>query len=225
MLTIVEPGWSWIEVPDFEGMEAYIEKCGRTCYKSEDRITSDSAERFVRMICKNNHVSVLEHVSIGLRIVCSRACSHQLVRHRLASYSQESQRYCNYGKKGLQVICPPSVGLSPGKYCRTKDERICIKDGQEQEMNLVQAFWLNSIDTSYEYYELLLKLKQKPEDARFLLPNACKTEIVTTMNLRMWQHVFRERALNEHAQWEIRGIFKSIYDEFTKELPTVFRGI
>lgn len=222
MITVVEPTWHWVGEPRLDLVTEHLERCGRTCYKSEDRITEDSADKFVRMICRNNHVSVLEHSSVTVRVVCSRACSHQLVRHRLAAYSQESQRYCNYNRRGLQVICPPSVGLEPGEYCRTDQAGLALFNGEPLTLSMVQVFWLDAIDNSYDRYGLLIKEGLRPEDARFVLPNACKTELVVTMNLRTWQHVFRERALNEHAQWEIRGIFKSIYNEFNKQLPSVF---
>ena len=87
-----------------------LELYGRNCYKSEDRITNTSAKKFVRMLVRRGHESVIEHCVITARIICSRACSHQLVRHRLASYSQESMRYCNYGKaKSLKVIMPQDL--------------------------------------------------------------------------------------------------------------------
>ena len=119
MITIVKPSYEILTpTQQILDMPRALEIAGRTCYKSEDRITDVSGEKFVRMICRRNHVSVLEHCSISARIICSRACSHQLVRHRLAAYSQESQRYCNYGKKDFQFICPQSVGLEPGVYGR-----------------------------------------------------------------------------------------------------------
>lgn len=205
-------------------MPCILETAGRTCYKSEDRITDESAEKFVRMLCRNNHVSVLEHCSISVRIVCSRACSHQLVRHRLASYSQESQRYCNYGKKGFQFICPPSVGLHSGEYgC----DNVSLwhsfpSEGVPTQLTDQRHYtWLASIDNACQgYLDMLTQIK--PEDARYLLPNATKTEIVTTLNLRMWRHVFQERALNPAAQWEIKGIFKGIFYDFRELLPCVF---
>ena len=222
MITIVEPGWSWLYPPDYSEITKKLEMCGRTCYKIEERITDGSADKFVRMICRNRHVSVLEHESLTVRIVCSRACSHQIVRHRLASFSQESQRYCNYGKKdSLQVICPPAIGLTTGDY-EKESLGLQMKDGVLCKVNPIQDAWIYSIETCYLIYKDLLRQKLKPEDARFLLPNACKTEIVMTMNMRMWRHVFEERALNSHAQWEIRGIFKSIYDELSQALPAIF---
>lgn len=226
MITIVEPGWSWIDDgPYFDEITRRLELAGRTCYKSEERITDESADKFVRMICRNNHVSVLEHESISVRIVCSRACSHQIVRHRLASYSQESQRYCNYGKKdSFKVICPPSIGLEVGEY-KCDQNLLWHKDGYYTgALKPIQAVWLKSINDSCQAYtDLVLgNWHIKPEDARFVLPNASKTEIVMTANLRMWRHIFQERALNPHAQWEIRGIFGSLYDRLCEKLPAVF---
>jgi len=223
MITIIKPSWEFVSAGPFEGMETHLELCGRTCYKSEDRINRDSAERFVRRICKNNHTSVLEHQSVSVRIICSRACSHQLVRHRLAAYSQESQRYCNYGKKGFQFIAPPSVMLLPGEYATDHYDWYLYPDEGEAILipETVRRTYLGSLQGAHDSY-MLLSEHIPPEDARYLLPNASKTEIVVTMNLRMWQHVFRERAFNEHAQWEIRGIFKGIFEQFYLHLPSVF---
>lgn len=180
------------------GFEKLIEIAGRTCYKSEEKITDESAGKFIRSIIRRGHESVIEHLSITYRIICSRACSHQLVRHRIAAYSQESQRYCDYGKLGFQIIVPP--GLTPDAH-----------------------HWLEmGAKKSYSEYLGLRERGAPPEDARFLLPNCCKTEVVTTFNLRQWRHVLRERGLNKHAQWEIRGIMLGILDELYQLLPNVF---
>ena len=228
MLTIVEPGWKLYTPTSMADLIPFIEKCGRCCYKSEDKITEDSADKFVRRICRNNHESVLEHASITVKITCSRAASHQLVRHRVGcAYSQESMRYCNYGKKGFQVICPPGVGLYPGRYEKTpenwyqygNDGTFCIIK------HPIRVGWLNTRASDICQYEFELKEGVPPEDARFNLPIATKTEIMTTFNIRMWRHVFKERGLNKHAQWEIRGIFKSILDNFAQEMPAFFKDL
>lgn len=215
MFTIVNPTWTWISHPDPDQIMEHLEKCGRTCYKSEDCITAGSADKFVRMICRRNHESVLEHASLTVRVVCSRACSHQIVRHRLCAYSQESQRYCNYGKKGFQVVAPQELGLHPGEYTLEHHWKC---DGVRVVGN---DFWLTNMNLALLAYSTALET-MKPEDARFLLPNACKTEIAMTANLRMWRHIFRERALNQNAQWEIRRIFGDMYVEFRTILPAVF---
>ena len=230
MITIVKPSYEILTpTQQILDMPRALEIAGRTCYKSEDRITDVSGEKFVRMICRRNHVSVLEHCSISARIICSRACSHQLVRHRLAAYSQESQRYCNYGKKDFQFICPPSVGLEPGVYGRNpKYPTYWIHYPADSVPLLVPELrlrdWLYTLEDAIEGYQMEVE-DGKPEDARYLLPNATKTEIVTTMNLRMWRHVIQERALNKHAQWEIRGIFEGLFDDFRELLPCVFEDL
>ena len=167
MITIIKPHFFWPEttVKMFPYIMEHIERCGRTCYKSEDKITEDSADRFVANICRNRHESVLEHCSVTAIVVCSRACSHQLVRHRIAAYSQESQRYCNYGKKGsLQVICPPSIGLAPGDYeaedgaliswMIRKDGKSFFRPPTQSRSNYQrQRQWIIDIDCAYSEYK------------------------------------------------------------------------
>lgn len=210
LVNVIEPDL-WF-MPHLAETGRFIERCGRVCYKSEDRITDKSAEKFVRMICRNHHESVLEHQSMTAVVTCSRACSHQIVRHRIGAYSQESQRYVNYAKRGYQVICPPSIGLPPGEY----------RAGDTSGMTTPQAGWIGSLFCAFGTYEKLLEEKVKPEDARYVLPNACKTELAVTYNMRTWRHVIRERALNDHAQWEIRGIFRKAYEILKSNIPEVF---
>lgn len=215
MITVVKPTWEWLSLSEskMDGIVRHLEECGRVCYRSEDRITADSADKFVRKICRNNHESVLEHEVLTARIVCSRACSHQLVRHRIAAYSQESMRYCNYGKRGLMVICPPSIGVPVGDYSMYYMYDTLTRRQQD---------WVKAVDFAYEEYQRELQEGVRPEDARFILPNATKTEVVATYNLRMWRHVFKERALNSHAQWEIRDVFADILANLAWRLPSVF---
>ena len=97
-MKIIKPYIELEDKIDGQAILKKIERIGRTCYKSESNITDDSAERFIKNIIKNGHESVLEHVSITLRVICDRGVSHEIVRHRIASYSQESTRYCNYSK-------------------------------------------------------------------------------------------------------------------------------
>jgi len=218
MITIVEPTWRWsdLALTTFPDLTKHLEKCGRTCYKSEDIISEGSAEKFVERICRSQHESVLEHATLTVHIQCSRACSHQLVRHRLAAYSQESMRYCNYKTRGLQVICPPSIGVPPGDY------DCCPSSNTIGPLSDLQRTWVGGRQRAYHEYLGLLDQGTPPEDARFSLPIATKTELVVTLNLRMWRHVIRDRALNPKAQWEIRGIFNGIYEDLVVQLPAVF---
>lgn len=207
-IRVIRPSGEFLFVhPD---AETFLEACGRTCYKSEDRITPGSAQRFVSKICRNRHESVLEHGAATARIVCSRACSHQLVRHRIGAYSQESQRYVNYQKKGYEVILPPSWGVP----VRTYGDFSVVYDKTTLDR-------LTALRRAFQAYEDELKAS-KPEDARYLLPNAAKTEIVCTYNFRTWRHIFRERALNPHAQWEIRSIFLGLYEALKVQVPSIF---
>lgn len=220
----IETPLEWIQ--DYSML---LEKFGRTCYKSENKIEDGSADSFIRKIIDLGHESVIEHLSITVRIICDRACSHQLVRHRIASYSQESQRYCDYAKGDeqiLQVICPPKVAIiPPGTYEKISDgfwvdELECINI-----VNQRSCFWLDSVLGSYKSYIYLRDDGVPAEDARSVLPNATKTEVVTTFNLRQWRHVIRHRALNPKAQWQIRFIMSDILQQFSSLIPCVFQDL
>lgn len=141
--------------------------------------------------------------------------------------SQESQRFCDYGKKGCEVICPPDIGVPPGSYKIDWYDNTGLFVLDAYQGNIIsltpcQKRWLNTVNFCYDAYLKLREEKIKPEDARSVLPNAVKTEVFTTFNLRQWRWVFKERALNNHAQWQIRGIFRDLLDKFAKELPAVF---
>ena len=198
-IIIVEPGFN-IETP-LEWIKEYpklIEKFVRTCYKSEDRITPTSAKKFIKSIVMSGHLSVIEHLSISVKIIIDRGSSQQVVRHRLAAYSQESQRYINYKKKGYYICCP-----------RT------ITEGLRGE-------WMLCVQNSINFYERLVSSGIKPEDARSVLPMGMKTEMIATYNLRTWRHIFEERALNPRAQFEIRELTSDILRKFAELLPEIF---
>lgn len=179
-----------------------IEAAGRTCYKSEDKITDNSAEQFVRMVLKRGHESVIEHASATFRIVCDRGISHEIVRHRIASFSQESTRYCNYGSRGgeITVVEPPS--LSP----------------------VQKAAWELSCSTAEEAYNTLIEMKQPPQIARSVLPTCLKTEIVMTANFREWRHFIRLRT-STAAHPQIRVIASLIIDWFRTNYPVIVEDI
>lgn len=210
-LEVIEPSYQILT--DTDGMLQHLEVCGRTCYKSEP----NDADAFVKKIVKSGHESVLEHCSISVRFICDRSTSHQIVRHRLAAYSQESQRYCNYKDK-FQVIAPKTLKLVSGIY------HLCVggymTDGKS-DITEEQKQWLYSCYEASCVYKQLLKTL-RPEDARSVLPNATKTELVMTCNLRQWRHVFKERALNKHAQWQVRGLMLGVLGDLKIKLPAVF---
>jgi len=218
-IQIVEPNFKIIT--PIEWIKEYpsiIERCGRTCYQSFDFKSPNSEKQFTEKIVKSGHLSVIEHLNITVSIIGDRSMSHQLVRHRLASYSQESQRYVNYQKKGYKIICPESIGITKSNIDEIKKYESKLIDREQYK----QFIWLKNINESLNTYETLLKNEVKKEDARTVLPNAMKTEVVTTFNLRTWMHVFNERALNKHAQNQIKKIMQNILIDFNKLIPEVF---
>lgn len=164
-----------------------IEAAGRTCWKSENKITQDSAKRFVKALIKNRHDSVLEHVSVSFRIICDRGTSHEIVRSRLASYSMESTRYCLYND--FAVIEPPGL------------------DGDANES--ASSDWAEAMFAAERAYFSLINRGYKPEIARSVLPMCLKTELVMTANIREWRHFLKLR-LSKRAHPQIRQIAAEI---------------
>lgn len=206
-MKIIDQYIELLEPIDRQGILKKIELAGRTCYKSEEYITDDSAFKFVKMIIKSGHESVIEHATISVRIITDRSTTHEVVRHRIASYSQESSRYCCYQKEKfgneLTFIKP------------IFDERHDIDE--EKYM----AKWTECMKQIEQSYLSMSEDGVIAEYSRQLLPNSLKTEIVTTMNLRAWRNFLRLRtSLNAHPQ--IRDIANQILLVFKKELPEVF---
>ena len=198
-MKIINASYS-IETP-IDGAEILkrIEKAGRTCYKSEDRITAESAEKFVRMLIERGHESVLEHESITVRFVCDRGISHEIVRHRLASYSQESQRYVRYND---------DIGFINPRMPNAK----------------AYEAWQESCERAEETYKELLSYGVQPQQARAVLPNSTKTEIVMTANLREWRHFLKLRTATA-AHPQMRELTVPLLHELQEQIPVVFDDI
>lgn len=183
-----------------------LELAGRVCYKSEERITDDSASRFVQSIIKNGHESVLEHFSFSVRFIVDRGVSHEIVRHRIASYSQESTRYCNYSNDGfnkeIAVIKPLFLAENTPAYIE----------------------WLTSCRCAENAYFALLDQGLMPQEARDVLPMSLKTELVMTANLREWRHFLKLRT-NKSAHPQIREVTMPLLKELAEYLPEVFLDI
>lgn len=205
-MKIIKPSHEIISPISRDYILKSIEKFGRTCYKSEGNITGDSASRFVEMLINKGHESVLEHISISVKLICSRACSHQLVRHRIASYSQESQRFCNYS------------------HSKFDNQLTFIKPYNFEVGSYLYDSWRRTVEEVEHRYFDLIKNGAKTEDARSILPNSCKTEVVVTMNLRSWRHFLKIRT-DKHAQIEIRLLALNILKDFYVELPEIFKDI
>jgi thymidylate synthase (FAD) len=187
-----------------------IERAGRTCYKSEKEITAYSAKKFVKMLFETGHESVLEHEKITVRVTCDRGLSHEIVRHRIASYSQESTRYCNYSKSkfGNEIVL-----IQPAFWNSKSTE-------DKEKLDL----WKKSMDLAEKVYMRLIALGATPQEARSVLPNSLKTEIVMTMNLREWRHFFKLRT-SYSAHPQMRELFRPMLNEFKKQIPVVFDDI
>ena len=191
-----------------------IELAGRVCYKSEEFISSDSSEKFIKKIIKSGHESVLEHEKITARVVCDRGVTHEIVRHRIASYSQESTRYCNYGG-GVTFIIPPWVeDVEPGEY---ENHYFSTPDEATND-------WLCCLWNCEKIYKDLILADWSPQKARTVLPNSLKTEIVMTMNLREWRHFFKLRTASA-AHPQMQEIAKPMLFELKKALPIIFKDI
>ena len=197
----------------YEDMLRRVERIGRVCYKSEDRIQEGSAEAFIRGILRRGHESVIEHGSITVKFICDRGVTHEIVRHRIASYSQESTRYCNYVKEkfGSQITC---IDLATGFRYDLSDET----DRKKYEV------WQRAMEDAERSYFQMIELGATPQEARSVLPNSLKTELVATMNLREWRHFFRLRAdTAPHPQ--CREVAQMLLERFAKDYPVFFADL
>lgn len=178
-----------------------IEKAGRTAYKSEDKITDESCKQFVKNICKNKHEAVIEHSFMTVKFITDRGVSHELVRHRLASFTQESTRYCNYSKDKFD------------------NELTFIKPIFK---SIVFGIWEDSMIQSEIDYLSMISNGATPQEARSVLPNSLKTEIVVSANFREWKHIFQLRAIEKAAHPQMRDLMIPLYEHCRKEIPEIF---
>lgn len=202
-MKVINPSFELLHVPEGEFILKHIEKAARTCYKSEDKITEASARTFLKGLLKSGHHSVFEHAGISVKIVCDRGITHEIVRHRLSSFSQESTRYANYSKdkfgKEITVIRP----------FFWEEESDCYK------------VWLESMKKSEEAYLLLIEMGATAQEARSVLPNSLKTEIVVTANMREWRHILDLRC-SKASHPQIRQIMLPLLKALSDNIPVIF---
>ena len=200
-MKVVEPSFEILAIT--KDPEKLVELAGRVCYKSEASITDDSATAFVARIRTSQHASVLEHASMTVRFVCDRGVSHELVRHRIASYSQTSSRYCNYskGKFGgeLTFIAPVGIELGTREY----------------------DLWFGAMSYAEQSYMALLAIGMAPDQARSVLPTCTKTQVVMTANFREWAHVFELRTSNK-AHPDMRRVMVPLRERMATLHPAFF---
>ena len=203
MVKIVEPSFEIMTPIHGDEVLRHIERCGRTCYQSFDKMSDDSHLRFVQHIVDRHHESVIEHFSVSVKFIIDRAIANELVRHRLASYSQESTRYCSYIKdKFSNEICV----IRPSKL--------------EKGTPAYDVWWNTMLSVEKAYFDML-SAGEKPETARSVLPCCLKTEIVTTANLREWRHIFSMRC-SAAAHPDIRLVMRALRDEFKRRIPILY---
>jgi len=203
-MTITTPS-ARIELAALEGYDAlqFLERVGRLAWKSEEKATADSAPRFVQMLMDKGHESVLEHLSVSVRFIVDRGISHEIVRHRIASFTQESTRYCDYAKAGsVEFIFPPFWDDDSLKY----------------------GDWLHAMAIVEQAYNSLREAGATPQEARSVLPNSLKTELVMTANLREWRHFFKLRTAKA-AHPQMREVTIPLLTEFQRRFPVVFSDI
>lgn len=205
-MKIIQPSIEFIAPINGDAILKRLEQCGRVCYKSEDKITKDSAAKFVAGIIQRGHESVLEHCSFTVKFICDRGVSHELVRHRLASYSQESTRYCNYGK---------------GKF---GGEITVVAPSFWQKNTPKWRAWENLCDASEDAYNDLLAAGASPQEARSVLPQSLKTEVVMTANIREWRHFLRLRC-DRAAHPDMRHLALKLLDQLHERAPVCFDDI
>lgn len=213
-MKIISPGYEILTPISDGGIEELqkIERIARTCYKSENHITPDgeSAKRLVRALIQSGHMAMLEHGSLSVKFIVDRGVSHEMVRHRAASFAQESTRYCNYtaDKFGNELTFirpsfweedPFNTGGYSGNY----------------------AIWLLAMQDVEESYLSLIEGGAKPEEARSVLPNSLKTEIVVTANYREWRHIFELRT-SYKAHPQIREVMTPLMEELRQRIPVIF---
>jgi thymidylate synthase (FAD) len=205
-MKIIAPSFLLIDPIDEESMLRNLERAGRVCYKSEGKICDGSAREFISNIIKREHESVLEHEKITIKITCDRGVSHEIVRHRIASYSQESTRYCNYYDQKF------------GK------ELTFIKPCFWNEESSQYSVWKEQMQEIEKCYFNLIDLGSSPQEARSILPNSLKTEIVVTMNIREWRHFFKLRT-SSAAHPQMKEIATMILECLKDKYPVIFDDI
>lgn len=209
-MRIIEPSYEILTEISEGGIKElqHIEKIGRVCYKSEDKITEDgeSAKKFVKMLIGRGHEAMIEHSSLSVKFIVDRGVSHELVRHRIASFAQESTRYCNYSKdkfdNGITFIKP----------------FFFVEDTQNYKE------WVHAMGMAEKSYLQMLKDGATPQEARSVLPNSTKTEITITANYREWRNFFKLRTAKV-AHPQMTQVTRPLLRELKEKLPIIFDDI
>lgn len=205
-MKIIRPDYEIVAPFDADELLRKIERAGRVCYKSEDKISGESAEKFAAALIRRGHEAVLEHAGFAVKFIVDRGVSHEIVRHRIAAYCQESTRYCNYSKE---------------KFGR---EITVIKPFYFEEGSDVYKAWYAACKGAEDAYFLLLEAAYPPQEARCVLPTSLKTELVMTANVREWRHFLRLRTAPD-AHPQMREVAIPLLRELQSVCPVLFEDI
>lgn len=213
MSRIVKPSVEFIKGDNEFDMIKSIERIARTCYKSEDIITETSGTTMIKALLTKEHYAMFDHQHITYKVVCDRGVSHEIVRHRIAAYAQESTRYCNYnsGKFGNEISV---IDISSGFRYNLSDKDDMAKFTE----------WMDAMNDAEKHYNRLIELGAKPEEARSVLPNSVKTEIMITYDVSEWVHFMKLRYYGTtgkpHPQ--MKEVANLIREDLVRRYPFIF---
>lgn len=212
-MQIIKAGYEIVDTLNGAEILKKIEKVARVCYKSEDKIGEGTAEKMVRALIKSNHLAMLEHFSFSVKFIVDRGVSHEIVRHRVASFAQESTRYCNYGSKGGEITF-----IEPF-YLMADGVKVSTDNWSER-----YGAWVSACEEAEKSYLRMIADGASPQEARAVLPTSLKTEVVMTANLREWRHFFSLRACGStgkpHPQ--MLEVAVPLLKELKELIPVVF---
>jgi thymidylate synthase (FAD) len=226
-MKIIEPSIE-ILTPLDDSLLKIIEVAGRTCYQSDELIKKGDYIGFVRKIIKNGHEAMLEHASVSIKVTCDRGVTHEIVRHRIAAYAQESTRYCNYSKdkfdNQLTFILPSWIKEGIGEYRPYWEGCVGNHGIDPYPEGSAESWWFWHCAVAERDYLKLLEHGWSPQQARSVLPNSLATRIVMTMNLREWRHFFMLRCAPA-AHPQMQEIALKILYEFFLRIPVIVEDI
>ena len=220
-MIILKPSFSILSQETEIELAKKIERAGRTCYNSEDLITDSSCLSFVQRMAKSGHEAMLEHASISVLFTCDRGVTHEIVRHRVASYAQESTRYCNYlkDKFGSSVSF---IDIEGGMGLDKSMEKLSM-----EAKALIYEEWAQACLDAESHYLKMIELGASPQMARSVLNNSTKTEIVCTFNIREWRHFIKLRAIGvtgaPHPQ--MIELTSPLFDYLCEVYPSLFADL
>lgn len=224
-MKFIEPSFEILS-EDFkrENVLIAIERAARTCYKSEDKICEGSAVKMVNNLIKRGHEAMIEHApNLSVRFICDRGVNHELVRHRLLSFAQESTRYVNYSNKGMQFIIPEWIIGNDRKNLLSSDMN-CMLDLAELLSNRNIMCFVDSCIHAEITYRCLIESGWTPQQARVVLPNCVKTEIVVTGNVREWRNFFKLR-IDKAAHPQMRELMIPLLLKLNEDIPELWEDI